>query len=175
MKFKGLIFIVMLGISVPCFGQRYDEGQSAHLSVGYVKRGYFITLGYEKFLTRNDAISFDIEYAGRTAIVRTAEDNAKLSDFSFNATYRRYFNLNRIFPYVGCGLFGGYQYFSNKSDFPTSIMINRESGAIFGISPEIGVEFNFKAISLTVAVAPRYEFMYKEFLPVIKAGIKYFF
>lgn len=172
---RTLLFFLMLGLTVPIYAQRYDESANINLSVGYVKKGYDISAGYEKFFSRNDAISFDLGYAGRKENLRTVTETAKFSDYTITASYRRYFNFPKIFPYVGLGLFAGYQNFNNKSNFSPSILIERESGALYGLHPEVGVEFNFKAMSLNIACAPRYEFHFKDFLPVIKLGIKYYF
>ena len=167
--------MLLISICFPTYGQRFDKGQNINLSLGYVKKGVNVGIGYEKFLSRQDAIFFEFDYSDRSASLRTHEQKANLSDYFVTAAYRRYFNMGKFFPYFGIGIFGGYQNFRNKANFPPSILIERENGGLFGVHPEVGLEANFGAFSVNLAFVSRYEFLFEDFLPEIRLGVKYYF
>ncbi|MEN9919742.1 MAG: hypothetical protein RL662_2178 [Bacteroidota bacterium] len=171
---KNLLILFFL-IPISIYAQRYEMASNINFSTGLLTNGHTIGLGYEKHFSFNSAIVFDINYMSRKKKVTGFEKKMELDTYFFTAKYRTYTSCKGIFPYVSLGGFGGYENFLNENDYPNTTTINYEKGLIYGVSSDVGVEYNMKSISVDLLTAPMYEFKNQTFFIPVKLSIKYFF
>lgn len=175
-KIKFLLIICAFLAVSSVYAQRYETASNINVSGGYLNKGFLATVGYEKFFNFSSSIQADLNYMNRKKSIKNSDEDMKLDTYYLTLKYRRYiFSDNALHLYIGAGGLAGSEKFTNEDDFPTQIEVNHKDGFIYGVTGDIGLEYNIKKISLNLVFTPIYEFKNENFLAPVSGGIKYFF
>lgn len=171
-----LLFACVTAYISNLHAQRFNTSSNINISCGVLKDGYIANLGYEKFFSFKTSIAVAGNFLYREQKIKNVISKGELSSYFLDVKYKYYLTgINKLFPYAGAGLFGGYKTFDNEKEYSQVLKIDLDDSVIYGVIGEIGVEYNLRSFSFVLNTTPMYEFKDDKFYLPVKFGIKYFY
>lgn len=174
---RKILLLVLLFFAMNSNAQRLLNAKSINVGLASEKKGIGASVSMEKLFGEDNMYSIEGEcsFIFSKAILKN-NSNTKLPifDLKVGTAFKRYFNLGNVFPYIGGGVFVGYE-FLNKKDLSNTVYLEREDTFLYGLSSKFGLEYFLgNRMSVFGEVLPNYDFGVKELNVKYNVGLKVF-